>query len=93
MKVSSQVILKRTIKSKGLMSISSKIICQMNAKLGKALWEVVPKHKFWEGKSIAYGGISISGSQKLGHSLSFVGTFSKDLTKYYCSNRNKLPSR
>ena len=64
MKISSQVVLKRTIKSKGLMSISSKIICQMNAKLGKALWEVVPKHKFWDGKALAYGGLSISGSKK-----------------------------
>jgi hypothetical protein len=93
LKVGSQVILKKTIKSKGIMTISSKIICQMNAKLGKALWEVVPKHKFWAGKTLAYGGLSISGSKKIGNSLSFVGTFSKDLTKYFCSNKNNLPSR
>lgn len=75
------------------MSISSKIICQMNAKLGKALWEVVPKHKFWAGKSLAYGALSISGSKMQGNNLSFVGTFSKDLTKYFCSTKSNLPSR
>ena len=41
------------------MSIYGKILLQMNAKLGLPLWTVL-KHPLWKGKSIMYGGISVS---------------------------------
>jgi hypothetical protein len=64
----------------------------MNAKLGKALWAIIPKHPFWKDKSIVYGGLSLSRGKK-GHTLAFVGTYSRDLTKVYSNSKTNLPSR
>ena len=64
----------------------------MNAKLGKALWVVPPKHPFWKDKTIVIGGLSIS-KGKNGHTLAFVGTYSRDFTKTYGNSFTRLPSR
>jgi hypothetical protein len=87
--VASQVVLRKTLRNKGLTTFS-KIVCQINAKLGKALWSVPPQHPFWKNKSFAYGGISISYGKE-GSTLAFVGTFSQDMTKTFSYSRTKLP--
>lgn len=92
LKVSSQAVLRKCLQGKGALSIYSKIICQINAKLGKALWSIPPKHPFWKDKSFTYAGLSLS-KGKNGNTLAFVGTYSQDLTKIYANSRTRLPAR
>ena len=67
----------------------------MNAKIGLALWSIVPKHSYLKNKIIMYGALSISTNKRQNNStLGFNGTYSKDLTKVFSSlktglNKNK----
>jgi hypothetical protein len=91
-KVASQAVLRKTLQGKGALSIFSKIICQINAKLGKALWSIPPKHPFWKDKTFCYGGLSLSNG-KGRNTLAFVGTYSQDMTKVYGNSKTNLPAR
>ena len=63
----------------------------MNAKLGLALWSVIPKHPYWKNKVIMYGALSISTNKKQNTStLGFNGTYSKDLTRVFSSLKTGL---
>ncbi len=83
--------MRKVLQSKGL-SVYSKIICQINAKIGKALWSIPPKHPFFKEKTFAYGGLSLSKGKDC-HTAAFVGTYSQDMTKTFGITRTKLPSR
>ena len=85
MKLSSQVIRRRTLTSPNNsknMSAASKIILQMNAKIGLPLWEVPESLNAFGKKNIMYGAISISKGAK-GFTLAFVGTIDKTCTRVY----------
>lgn len=58
----------------------------MNSKVGKTLWEVQRSHDFWAGKKVAYGALAISKGAK-GHTLAFVGTTNKEMTKIYSETK------
>jgi len=75
LKVPSQVIRRRTVSSKGksAMSAASKIVLQMNAKLGQPIWKMVRKGNYLKEKRVMYGAISLS-KGKGGFTLGFVGT-------------------
>jgi|JI61114C2RNA_FD_contig_111_512270_length_1483_multi_3_in_0_out_0_2 hypothetical protein len=85
MKLPSQVVRKFTLANKipaRNMSSASKIILQMNAKVGLPLWEVPKSIQAFGKRSIMYGGISISKGAN-GYTLAFVGTIDKTCTKVY----------
>ncbi len=65
------------------LSAASKIIMQMNAKLGHPLWKVPNNHKIWNQKTAAVAGIASSKGKK-GTTIGFVGTTNKDLNEYFC---------
>jgi len=91
----SQVVLKQTFrKSKrtSILATASKIIVQMNAKIGKVLWEIITAHPFWKDKDIMYGAFSINRSAK-GYTLAFVGTTNKSLTKIFSDVRTSLMNK
>jgi hypothetical protein len=63
------------------MSAASKIIIQMNQKVGGVTWEVNRTEEFSKKKSM-YGAFSIS-KGKRGFTLAFVGTLNSENTKVY----------
>jgi hypothetical protein len=70
MQCPSQFIRKRTLnKPKGAMSAASKIVIQMNIKIGA----VQKRHEYLKKKNLMYGALSISKGVK-GYTLAFVGT-------------------
>lgn len=71
--IPSQAIRKRTFASKNPLSAASKVILQMNAKIGGTLWETVKRNKYFDKRRIMYGGLSLSKGKK-GFTLGFVGT-------------------
>lgn len=62
------------------MSAASKIIIQMNVKVGAAPWEVQKRHDYFKKKNMMYGALSISKGKK-GNTLAFVGTINDECTK------------
>jgi hypothetical protein len=85
LKIPSQVIRRRTLSNQQParnMSAASKIILQMNAKIGLPLWEVPETLNAFGKKNIMYGAISISKGAK-GFTLAFVGTIDKTCTRVY----------
>lgn len=85
LKIPSQVIRRRTLSNQQParnMSAASKIILQMNAKIGLPLWEVPETLDAFGKKNIMYGAISISKGAK-GFTLAFVGTIDKTCTRVY----------
>lgn len=85
LKIPSQVIRKRTLSNpvqQKNMSSASKIILQMNAKIGLPLWQVPETLNAFGKKNIMYGALSISKGAK-GFTLAFVGTIDKTCTKVY----------
>ena len=93
LKIPSQFVIKSNVNSqrKGLDSIITKIVWQMNEKTGLALWSVVPKHPYWKNKIIIYGALSISTNKRQNNStLGFNGTYSRDLTKVFSSLKTGL---
>lgn len=69
-------------KKNNLLSYATNLLLQMNVKVGKAIWSIPVNNIEIKNKNIAIGGMSISKVAKK-HSLGFVGTISKDLTKVY----------
>lgn len=72
---------------KNTMSIASKILLQINAKLGDPLWKIQLGHPELKGKRIIIGGMAIYHKLIAGNKscAAFVGTTNNDLTKYYVS--------
>lgn len=64
------------------MSAASKIVLQMNAKIGGAPWLVGKTHEYFKGRTVMYGGISIS-KGKNGFTVAFVGSITDDLSKVF----------
>jgi hypothetical protein len=58
---------------KGAMSAASKIVIQMNIKVGAVPWQVEKRHEYFKNRNIMYGALSISKGKK-GYTLAFVGT-------------------
>jgi hypothetical protein len=58
---------------KGAMSAASKIVIQMNVKVGAVPWQVQKRHDYLRKKNLMYGALSISKGSK-GNTLAFVGT-------------------
>lgn len=58
------MVRKKTLGTQKNISICGKILLQMNAKIGQALWVVPRRHKFWDKKKIMYGGLSVYRNQK-----------------------------
>lgn len=58
---------------KGAMSAASKIVIQMNIKVGAVPWQVEKRHEYFKNRNIMYGALSISKGRK-GNTLAFVGT-------------------
>jgi hypothetical protein len=58
---------------KGAMSAASKIVIQMNIKVGAVPWQVEKRHEYFKNRNIMYGALSISKGKK-GNTLAFVGT-------------------
>jgi hypothetical protein len=83
----SQVVRRRTLSKnqKGVLSCASKIILQMNVKLGHALWSVPNTHPYWNerGKRIAVAGLANSKGKK-GSTIGLVATTSQDLSSIFC---------
>ena len=73
--IPSQVIKKRTVSKKGksAMSCASKILLQMNVKIGLPIWKVIKKATYFKDKRVMYGAFSLS-KGKNGFTLGFVGT-------------------
>lgn len=69
------MITKRTLRvgANGAMSKASKILLQINDKMGHPLYTVEKQHPFWAKNTIAIGSLSVSGGPK-GTTASFVGT-------------------
>ena len=84
MQLNSQVITKRTLSAgaKGALSKASKILLQINDKMGHPLYKVEKQHPFWSKNTISIGSLSVSRGQK-DCIASFVGTRSNDMTQHY----------
>jgi hypothetical protein len=77
----SQMIRRKSLstQTKGVLSFASKIVLQMNSKIGHPLWSVPNYHPFWKTAKVAIAGIA-SSKGKQGTVISFVGTTNGDLT-------------
>jgi len=83
--LNSQVITKKTLSAssaKGGISKASKILLQINDKMGHPLYKIKKQHPFWNKNTIAIGSIASSSGPK-GITVSFVGTRTNDLTKHF----------
>lgn len=74
------------------MSAASKIIIQMNIKVGAVPWEVEKKHEYFRQKFMMYGALSISKSSK-GYTLAFVGTLNSECTKVFSDCRTGIKDK
>lgn len=92
LKIPCQVIRKRTvIKGKNPMSAASKIVMQMNQKVGGTAWEIIPQDGAYHTKArTMYGSFAISRGKK-GFTLAFTGTVNNEFTKVfsYCKTGYK----
>jgi hypothetical protein len=81
----SQIIKRKNLaqKTKNVLSFASKIILQMNSKIGCALWFVPNYHKFWENNLLAIAGLASSGGKK-GSIIGIVATTNPNFTSYFC---------
>lgn len=82
-KCPSQMIRRKSLSenTKQVLSFASKIILQINSKIGHPLWSVPNYHPYWTNKStkVAIAGIA-SSKGKQGTFIGFVGTTNPDLT-------------
>src|ERR1700754_1586589 len=80
--IPSQCFLVKNVTNKGLMSIATKVVVQMNAKLGGEPWTVkLPmKDTMFIGFDVYKGAI---GNTKKGSIGAMVATFSPNFTKYF----------
>ena len=98
LKIPCQGIKRRTVlKGKNPMSAASKIIIQMNQKIGGIAWEIIPKAGAYTSKNrTMYGSFAISKGKK-GFTLAFVGTTNNEFTRVfsYCKtgykNKDTIP--
>jgi len=76
---------RRDSMKKNAMSVVSKILLQINAKLGDPLWKIQMGHPELKGKRIIIGGMAIYHKLLAGNKscAAFVGTTNNDLTKFY----------
>ena len=70
-------------KTKGVLSFASKIVLQMNSKIGCPLWFVPNYHMFWKDNTVAIAGLASSGGKK-GLAIGIVGTTNLNFTSYFC---------
>ena len=77
----SQMIRRKSLstQTKNVLSFASKIVLQMNSKMGHPLWSVPNYHPFWKTAKVAVAGIASSKGKK-GTFISFVGTTNAELT-------------
>jgi hypothetical protein len=69
------------------MSTASKIIVQMNQKVGGTAWEVIQQENVYTlKKKTMYGSFAVSRG-KSGFTLSFVGTLDSKFTKIFCYSK------
>lgn len=88
----SQVIRRGTLSQKSKknpLSSASKIVLQMNIKIGLPLWEVRKSSGYFQKQKIMYGGISISKGKK-GYTVAFVGTTNNEGTKVYSACKTNI---
>lgn len=65
----------------------SKVLIQINQKIGGTAWEVIQSENSLIGKSVVvHGGLAISKGKK-GYTLSFVGSINKNGTKFKTFNK------
>jgi len=94
-----QIIRLKTMcsKNKNALSCASKILLQINAKLGNPLWEVKRSARLFPGKRVMCGAISTS-TGKGGTSFGFVGSINEKCTQFYSEcdigikRREKIPT-
>ena len=93
LKVPCQAIRRYTVgpKAKSSMSAASKIILQMNQKVGGVIWRVKPGSDMKK-LNVMYGAFSIS-KGKRGFTLAFVGTRDKDHTKVFSFCKTGYPRK
>ncbi len=85
MHLNSQVITKKTLSTTakgGALSKASKILLQINDKMGHPLYKVQRQHPFWAKNTVTMGAIAVSKGVK-GFIASIVGTKSNDMTQYF----------
>ncbi len=82
--MNSQVITKKTLSgnAKGGLSKASKILLQINDKMGHPLYKIEKQHSYWAKNSLAIGSLASSNGPK-GTTMSFVGTRNNDLTQHF----------
>jgi len=93
-----QIIRLRTLAAhnKSALSCASKILLQINAKLGNPLWEVKRNANLFHGKRVMSGALSTS-TGKGGTSFGFVGSINENCTQFYSEcdigikRREKIP--
>jgi hypothetical protein len=94
-KCPSQMIKRKSLSenTKNVLSFASKIILQINSKIGHPLWSVPNYHQYWNQKStkLAIAGIA-SSKGKQGTVIGFVGTTNPELT-HIISECKKVESR
>ncbi len=94
-KCPSQMIRRKNLASntKNVLSFASKIMLQMNSKIGHPLWSVPNYHPYWQkgATKVAIAGIASSKGKK-GTTISFVATTNQDLTHVF-SDCKKVESR
>lgn len=80
---------RRDTMKKNTMSIASKILLQINAKVGLPLWKIQTGHPEIKGKRIIIGGMAIYHKliDKKKSCAAFVGTNNNDMTTYYTSSK------
>jgi len=92
LKIPCQVIRKKTVlKAKNPMSAASKIVIQMNQKVGGTAWEIIPQEGAYTSKKrTMYGSFAISKGKK-GFTMAFTGTVNNEFTKVfnYCKTGYK----
>jgi len=75
------------------MSAASKIVVQMNQKIGGTAWEIKQQEQaFSSTKRTMYGSFAISKGKK-GFTLAFVGTIDKNFTKVFSYCKTNYPSK
>lgn len=74
------------------MSAGSKIVIQMNIKVGAVPWKVQKRSEYFNKKNVMYGALSISKGSK-GYTLAFVGTINSDCTRVFSDYKIGIKSK
>jgi hypothetical protein len=77
--------LKNKFFGKNSLSIASKILLQINAKIGLPLWKIPKEHPAFKNKRVIIGGMALYHKlvDKKKSCEAFVGTINDDSTKFY----------